>query len=241
MLHDAIWGAIAKPEETLCGVCVQQRCRKRLGRELSITDLTSCQFNCWPFPRLNRDCWFMELAEPAPADSDVVAWLREHPYPIDPREQAAHARACVARFPGVTPGQYAGFAALSCGSSTGGHMSTMLAAVDNSDGNDDGVLCCPRCFQHDGSRGNLHEVGVVVYDRDEDAALTKVTAVRAGVAGLPSATCGNPSRRRDGLAIEFECEQCGDGLCLTITQHKGDTLVAWQVRPASRSSRAQEG
>jgi hypothetical protein len=120
-------------------------------------------------------------------------------------------------------------------------MNKMRAAIDNSDGNDDGVLCCPRCSQHHrDNRGNLHEVVIVVYDRDEDATLTNVTAVHNGIAGtalLPSATCGNPSCRRDGVVIEFECEQCGDGLCLTIAQHKGDTHVAWQVRPASSGAR----
>ena len=34
------WLAIAKrPDEFLCGACVQQRCRERLGRELKADDL----------------------------------------------------------------------------------------------------------------------------------------------------------------------------------------------------------
>ena len=39
-LLDAVWLAIAKRrEEFLCGACVQQRCRERLGRELRADDL----------------------------------------------------------------------------------------------------------------------------------------------------------------------------------------------------------
>ena len=36
---------------------------------------------------------------------------------------------------------------------------------------------------------------------------------------------GNPSARRDGLAIRFWCESCDARPVLTIAQHKGSTLV----------------
>jgi hypothetical protein len=118
-----------------------------------------------------------------------------------------------------------------------------LATIDTRDGNDEGVLCCPRCLELDRDRGNLHAVQIIAYDRGEDAALTKVTTVYNGIAGtalLPSAIAGNPSSRRDGVVIEFACEQCGDGPSLTIAQHKGDTLIAWRIRPASVPSRGAE-
>ena len=44
---------------------------------------------------------------PPPSDRDVMAWLRNHPFPTDSRDQAVHVKACVKAFPGVTPGQYA--------------------------------------------------------------------------------------------------------------------------------------
>ena len=39
---------------------------------------------------------------------------------------------------------------------------------------------------------------------------------------------GNPSWRRHGLAICFECEFCGRTSELTIAQHKGQSLLAWR-------------
>ena len=43
---------------------------------------------------------------------------------------------------------------------------------------------------------------------------------------------GNPSARRDGIRIRFECELClGDGVegehVLSIVQHKGNERVKW--------------
>ena len=50
---------------------------------------------------------------------------------------------------------------------------------------------------------------------------------------MPSELSGNPSARRHGIAIEFTCEQCGDGLRLTIAQHEGHTLIEWLMRPSA--------
>ena len=95
------------------------------------------------------------------------------------------------------------------------------------------VLHCPRC--HSTGGGNLHHTGVIVYQRNEDEETTLVTVVAPNGEScserMPSDLSGNPSTRRDGVAIVFTCEQCGDGLRLTIAQHKGDTLVNWLVRP----------
>jgi hypothetical protein len=48
---------------------------------------------------------------------------------------------------------------------------------------------------------------------------------------------GNPSSRRQGLAIRFFCEGCGgadsdDIIELTVAQHKGSTELAWRYSPA---------
>jgi hypothetical protein len=88
-------------------------------------------------------------------------------------------------------------------------------------------LLCPRCG------GNyLHQKQVTVFDREEDAETTSVTTVAGGLAAthlLPSEQIANPSGRRHGLAIAFECEGCGDGIELTIAQHKGVTNLGWRV------------
>jgi hypothetical protein len=94
---------------------------------------------------------------------------------------------------------------------------------------DDGVLNCPHC-------GNqyLHHDGVTVYDRNEDAEQTFETRVKNRipfVSVVPSTQSRNPSSRREGLAIEFECEDCGGGLELTIAPHKGTTIIEWRLRP----------
>lgn len=60
----------------------------------------------------------------------------------------------------------------------------------------------------------------------------------AQVATFPSADTCNPSSRRQGLSIEFECEMChgdmDDGkkntlppFQLAILQHKGNTYIEW--------------
>jgi hypothetical protein len=86
-------------------------------------------------------------------------------------------------------------------------------------------LLCPKC-------GNdfLHHADVIVYDRREDADDTRVTTIGAtiNVAMVPNARSGNPSSRRDGLAIEFECEGCHGQFELTIEQHKGQTYLNWR-------------
>jgi hypothetical protein len=88
------------------------------------------------------------------------------------------------------------------------------------------ALLCPRC----GSE-YLHHGRVTVFDRGEDDEATVVTTVKGGLTAthlLPSCRCGNPSGRRDGVAIAFYCEQCGDAIELTIAQHKGCTYLAWR-------------
>ena len=43
---------------------------------------------------------------------------------------------------------------------------------------------------------------------------------------------GNPSPRRQGLVVEFECEICGCDNELAIYQHKGNTFIGWLERDA---------
>ena len=92
----------------------------------------------------------------------------------------------------------------------------------------DGILVCPRC--HD-SHSYLHHGRVTVYDRREDDPRPIKIEVAGGAAlikRVDSDGSGNPSSRRDGLAIHFECEICGLTSELTIAQHKGQSLIGWR-------------
>jgi hypothetical protein len=85
----------------------------------------------------------------------------------------------------------------------------------------------------------LHQKGIVIFDRSEDAdSVVKITAEGSKVTTevVPSHGSGNPSSRRDGLAIQFWCEGCGGGksedtIELTIAQRKGMTEMAWRFTP----------
>ena len=90
-------------------------------------------------------------------------------------------------------------------------------------------LICPRC-----GSDYLHSGQVKVYDRLEDEDTTHVTIVENGLTAthiVASEAALNPSLRRQGVAIRFECEQCEGPLELTIAQHKGGTYVAWRYSP----------
>jgi hypothetical protein len=114
------------------------------------------------------------------------------------------------------------------------------------DAGDAADLLCPRCGADD-----LHHVGAIFYERGEDGAdvlqLTQ-TLRRYGedrATGMvteivPSDRARNPSSRRSGMAILFECEQCGGGtdadrIELTIAQHKGSTEVGWRFTPKAKT------
>jgi len=105
------------------------------------------------------------------------------------------------------------------------------------------VLLCPRC-----SSNNLHHESIAVFERAEDE--RTVLRTRIGdfqnhhatlVDTLDSAEAGNPSERRNGLAINFWCEVCsrdragdprsGDVLTLTLAQHKGASVIKWIFSP----------
>jgi len=90
---------------------------------------------------------------------------------------------------------------------------------------------CPRCGGE-----NLHHGTVTVFNRREDADRTHVTTVagedHVEIKSISSDDCDNPSSRRDGMRIAFNCEECGDGLYLFLLQHKGTTYLHWGFMPA---------
>jgi hypothetical protein len=87
-------------------------------------------------------------------------------------------------------------------------------------------LQCPRC-----KTAYLHHAGITVYDRSEDAGTVVETKISNGKVEVNPLSLGraNPSSRRDGIAIQFWCEGCGENpIELTIAQHKGSTEIGWR-------------
>jgi hypothetical protein len=87
-------------------------------------------------------------------------------------------------------------------------------------------LRCPCCGQ-----GYLHHKSVTAYDRQEDEEMLTRTKVENGMVAshLVPHNADNPSQRRHGLVIEFDCENCrADPIQLRFAQHKGVTHVSWR-------------
>lgn len=81
-------------------------------------------------------------------------------------------------------------------------------------------LLCPACGGNYLRHGRIH-----VYDRSEDSRTGVHVTVSGSAVNMNSDMSGNPSGRREGLLIEFFCEQCEAQPVLQIAQHKGLTLV----------------
>lgn len=91
----------------------------------------------------------------------------------------------------------------------------------------DGALRCPYCGCH-----NLHQVAVDVFERKEDQAEGLHVLVYGS--GLQNVRMDrnlkdNPSPRRNGLSIVFQCETCPFSSRFNIYQHKGETLLKWNT------------
>ena len=53
--------------------------------------------------------------------------------------------------------------------------------------------------------------------------------VRTAMFITTDADYGNPSSRRDGVAIELICEECHQSTEISFAQHKGETYVTGQL------------
>jgi len=102
------------------------------------------------------------------------------------------------------------------------------------------LLACPICSPYEGLEGCLHHEGVHVFNRrgDESSSIGLLASIKDQVVELNSSgdtQTHNPSKRRNGILIEFWCEICGSGLdgnsplFLAIGQHKGQTEISWFV------------
>lgn len=103
------------------------------------------------------------------------------------------------------------------------------------------AVVCPNC-----TSGFVHHVGVDIYERHED----KDTGTHVSVFGIDTddreshlnkasvvvdtSMTGNPSARRQGLVIHFWCEGCRAQLQLSVAQHKGQTLINFDVAEGCR-------
>lgn len=111
---------------------------------------------------------------------------------------------------------------MTSGIATAQHSSAATFAEDNPT-----WLTCPGCG------GNyLHHGMVVVFERDREDAPTRATSIDGGAVivsphSAPWVEARNPSSRRNGLSIQFECETCDARPMLTMAQHKGTTVIAW--------------
>ncbi len=86
------------------------------------------------------------------------------------------------------------------------------------------TLICPNC-----KCNNLHQTSCTTFWREsEDADSGKiVTTSHQSIVENSHLMSSNPSNRRDGIVIRFECEQCAAGPMLSIKQHKGTTYIGW--------------
>lgn len=90
-------------------------------------------------------------------------------------------------------------------------------------------LTCPVCnYEY------IHHGKIRVWDGGE----TAVTRIDIGKGVIRNT---NPSSRRHGLRIAFECEGCGDeksphNMELCIAQHKGNTQMWWEVYDKRKKS-----
>jgi|GEM_PF-1685699 hypothetical protein len=94
-------------------------------------------------------------------------------------------------------------------------------------------LCCPNCNNAYG----LHHDKITIWNRrkeDHDGVrfTIKGTSLTSKLIDGGDSLGGpkeNPSKRRDGLVIEFWCEHCPEikPINLRIAQHKGITLMGW--------------
>lgn len=99
----------------------------------------------------------------------------------------------------------------------------MLPKFGQDHGNYGVELICPSC-----GFNCLHHEMVEVFERREDVLSGVHATVADAKATFDTSLEGNPSARRHGLKIYFWCEGCKTKPVLSISQHKGSTLVNFE-------------
>lgn len=89
------------------------------------------------------------------------------------------------------------------------------------------VLCCPHC-----GCDYTHQGEVTVFNREEDAekVSTVIVSKNGNLTSKMTNGEGNPSSRRNGLLIKFECEGCQQSFYVGVSQHKGQTFFEYFVK-----------
>jgi hypothetical protein len=96
----------------------------------------------------------------------------------------------------------------------------MLLSFEEHDKDAGSLLQCPAC------RGNcLRHSRVEVFEREEDSKSGLHVSVADSCISVDASLKGNPSERRHGLLIHFDCENCDSKAVLSVAQHKGNTWV----------------
>jgi len=85
---------------------------------------------------------------------------------------------------------------------------------------DGDILQCPQCKEN-----YLHQRKVEVFERKEDEERGICVVVTRNNVEMDTSMEGNPSSRRQGICIHFECEICNAHPVMFIAQHKGFTLM----------------
>lgn len=90
---------------------------------------------------------------------------------------------------------------------------------------DDTDIKCPIC-----NSTYLNHNKVELFEREEDESTGSHITIQNGVSTSDDNLTNNPSKRRTGIIIHFECEMCDNKNKthkLAIVQHKGNTLIYW--------------
>lgn len=82
------------------------------------------------------------------------------------------------------------------------------------------VLICSGC----GGDCTHHEK-VEIFNREEDSSVGTHAVIEGSKVDVDDNLDHNPSGRRHGILIHYWCEQCETKSVLTISQHKGWTLI----------------
>jgi len=85
---------------------------------------------------------------------------------------------------------------------------------------DASIILCPNC-----GYDCIHQGKIEIFDRNEDEKKGLHVVVENKEANISTNLDGNPSSRRQGLKIHFECETCDAKPILCIEQHKGNTFI----------------
>jgi len=92
------------------------------------------------------------------------------------------------------------------------------------------VLECPACGGF-----NLHHVRIAAFERAEDSETGIHVEVASENVTVDQNLSGNPSGRRHGLVIKFDCEGCSADIEMHIYQHKGSTFLGMNYTDSQNS------